>query len=136
MVKGEAEDLVGEKLPLPQLHLHSGTCTYFHNTMFRVWPKLAIWGRGKWKVHSRHGGGLDGANSSHFLKKLELLAASAPPRLLLFIRTLLLFRKIVDDCFSWELCQDYSERISAFTASLRNLIVYCKVSRKNIKELN
>ena len=87
LVKGDSEQLVGEKLPLPQLHLHLGTCTHFYFLLLKAWPQFDIWRRGKLTVHERHGGGLDGANSNRFLKHLDLLASRVPKRLLHIIRT-------------------------------------------------
>ena len=87
LVKGDPEQLVGEKLPLPQLHLHLGTCTHFYFLLLKAWPQFDIWRRGKLTVHERHGGGLDGANSNRFLKHLDLLASRVPKRLLHIIRT-------------------------------------------------
>ena len=127
LVEGNPDELVGDKLPLPQLHLLLGTCTHFYKLLVKAWPQLIIWGKGKWTVHGRHGGGLDGANSNRFLKQLDLLATAIPRKLLPIIKTLKLFREIVTGCFSWELCTDYKDRITAFTNSLQSLVVYCKV---------
>jgi hypothetical protein len=63
LLAADPDELVGVKLPLPELHLLIGVCNHLYKLLQRVWPRLAQFGRGKWTVHGRHGGGLDGANS-------------------------------------------------------------------------
>ena len=63
LVKAEPDELVGVKLPLPELHLLIGVSNHYYKLLLRVWPQLALFGRGKWTIHGRHGGGIDGANS-------------------------------------------------------------------------
>ena len=63
LIKAKPEELVGEKLPLPELHLLMGVVNKGHQMLGQVWPHLVLFGRGKWTVHGRYGGGLDGANS-------------------------------------------------------------------------
>ena len=62
LVEGKPEELVGEQIPLPELHLLIGVVNHFYKVLGKVWPSLTLWGRGKWTVHGRHGGGLDGVN--------------------------------------------------------------------------
>ena len=82
---------------------------------------MLIWGRGKWTVHGRHGGGLDGANSMKLLRKLDELGAAVPRALIPIVNLLKKFKSIVDGCFGWDLCWDYKERISSFTAAFLKL---------------
>ena len=63
LIKACPEELVGEKLPLPELHLLMGVVNQGAKVLQEVWPQLALFGRGKWTIHGRHGGGLDGGNS-------------------------------------------------------------------------
>ena len=62
LIDGDASEEVGEKLPLPELHLLIGVVNHYRKLLLRVWPGLRLWERGKWTVHGRHGGGLDGVN--------------------------------------------------------------------------
>ena len=140
MIKAEPEKLVGEEIQMPELHLLIGVSNHYYKKLKLVWPSLVLWARCTWTVHGRQGGGLDGANSSRlgkfvlltsifvsFLKKLELLRKVVPPAAIPIIDTLQLFRAVQTGCFGWDLCQDYRERIQAFTESVKNLQVYFKV---------
>ena len=62
LVHGEPEELVGDKLPLPELHLLIGIVNHYRKLILKIWPRLEIWERGKWTIYGRHGGGLDGVN--------------------------------------------------------------------------
>ena len=64
LVRGLPEQEVGEVLPLPELHLLMGAVNWGYQLVLKVWPSLVLWGRGRWTVHGRHGGSLDGANSN------------------------------------------------------------------------
>ena len=63
LVPGEPSELVGEKLPLPELHLLLGISNHFHKLLLKVWPGLEMWGCGKWTIYGWHGRELDGGNS-------------------------------------------------------------------------
>ena len=63
LIKADPQKLVGEEIQLPELHLLIGVTNHYYQKLVVVWPSLVLWGRGKWTVHGRHGGGLDGANS-------------------------------------------------------------------------
>ena len=128
LIKAEPDVLVSDVLPLPELHLLLGVCTHFFKVMLKLWPQLAMWGRGKWTVHGRHGGGLDGANSMKFLRNLDLLLTIIPTKLKPIIYTLKQFKCIVEGCFGWNLCSDYRQQIRGFTSSLKKLQLYCQVS--------
>ena len=88
LVKADPEQLVGDLLPLPELHLLIGTVNYLYKLLERVWPHISVWGQGKWTVHGRQGGGLDGANSNRFLKKVADLRKVAPPITYPILKTL------------------------------------------------
>ena len=62
LVHGEPEELVGDKLPLPELHLLIGIVNHYRKLILKIWPRLEIWERGKWTIPVCHGGGLDGVN--------------------------------------------------------------------------
>ena len=124
LVKADPDELVCNVLPLPELHLLLGFVTHLHKILYRVWPHILIWGRGKWTVHGRHGGGLDGANSMKLLRKLDELGAAVPRALIPIVNLLKKFKSIVDGCFGWDLCWDYKERISSFTAAFLKLQAY------------
>ena len=63
LVPGEENEFVGDKLPLPELHLLLGISNHFYKLLLKVWPGLEMWGHGKWTFHGWHDGGLDGINS-------------------------------------------------------------------------
>ena len=63
LIKADPQKLVGEEIQLPELHLLIGVTNHYCKKLAVVWPSLVLWGSGKWIVHGRHGGGLDGANS-------------------------------------------------------------------------
>ena len=67
LIKAELNEMVGEKCPLPELHLHMGIVNHYRRMLLQVWPDLSLWGRGKWTVHGRYGGGLDGVNSLKYV---------------------------------------------------------------------
>ena len=85
------------------------------------WPALVLFGRGKWTVHGRHGGALDGANTVRFMKKIEAMRRVVPVQALPILDTLELFREIQHGCFGWELSKDYKEKIHKFTESVASL---------------
>ena len=62
LLEAHPEEKVGDVLPLPELHLVIGVGTHFYKLLKKVWPPLTLWGRGKWTIHGRFGGALDGAN--------------------------------------------------------------------------
>ena len=47
LVKADPDELVCNVLPLPELHLLLGFVTHLHKLLYRVWPHILIWGRGK-----------------------------------------------------------------------------------------
>lgn len=57
LVEADPTELVGNVLPLPELHLLMGVGNHHHKLLLKVWPALVLFGRGKWTVHGRHGGG-------------------------------------------------------------------------------
>ena len=83
-----------------------------------------MWGHGRWTVHGRQGGGLDGGNCNRFLKKIDMLQKVVPSTVLPILDTLQLFKEVQTGCFGWDLCLDYKERIQAFKDSTRKLKVY------------
>ena len=129
LLEADPEELVGNVLPLPELHLLLGVVTHFYKLLLKVWPPLASWGHGKFTVHGRHGGGLDGTNSLKFLKKLDLLATVVPPKLMPIIVVLKRFRSVVDGCFGWDLCWNYKQQISSFRDCLLKRQVYSQVGK-------
>ena len=62
LVAADPQEMVGEKIPLPELHLVIGVVNHYRKLLLKVWPGLRLWGKGKWTVHGWQGGGLDGAN--------------------------------------------------------------------------
>ena len=46
LLKAEPDVLVTDVLPLPELHLLLGGSTHFYKLLLKLWPQLAIWGRG------------------------------------------------------------------------------------------
>ena len=76
------------------------------------------------------GGGLDGNNSRKLLKKLDNLKLELPANLYPILKTLNLFKQIVDGCFSHNPCSDYKARINQFKESYKKLIAYCQKSLK------
>jgi hypothetical protein len=130
LLEADPRELVGNVLPLPELHLLMGVGNHHHQLLLKVWPALVLFGRGKWTVHGRHGGALDGANTVRFLKKIEAMRQVAPARASPILDTLLLFRKIQHGCFGWELCGDYKQKINMFTESVAKLKVYCETTLK------
>ena len=66
LLKEEPKQLVGDVLTLPELHLLIGGVNHLYQLMKKVWPPLSLWGWGKWTIHGRYGGALDGANSNSF----------------------------------------------------------------------
>ena len=81
-------------------------------------------------MHGYQGGCLDGRNSSKLLCKLDLLQLELPINLHPVLETLKIFSRIVEGCFSYELCTDYKEKIMDFRDSFKNLMVYSKKSLK------
>ena len=58
------------------------------------------------------------------MRKIEALQDEVLPVLHPVLDTLLLFRSVVDGCFSWDLAEDFKSRIDAFTTSYRELQAY------------
>ena len=77
-------------------------------------------------MHGWQGGGLDGANSDRFLKKIADLRKVAPPITYPILNTLQKFQYITTGCFGWELCSDYKKRIQDFQTGLVGLQKYCR----------
>ena len=67
---------------------------------------------------------MDGNNSYKFLDKLNLMRPDVPAILHPVLDTLQVFQLVVTRCFSWELADDYKKRITNFTRSYKNLIIY------------
>ena len=111
LVKADPEQLVGDLLRLPELHLLIGTVNHLYKLLERVWPHISIWGQGKWTVHGQQGSGLNGANSNRFLQKIADLRKAAPPITYPILNTLQKFQYITTRCLGWELCSDYKKRI-------------------------
>ena len=130
LVEADPTELVGNVLPLPELHLLMGVGNHHHKILLKVWPALVLFGRGKWTVHGRHGGALDGANTVKFMKKIEAMRQVVPARALPILDTLKLFREIQHGCFGWELCKDYKQKIHKFTESVARLKIYCETTLK------
>ena len=68
LIKAEPEQLVGEVLQLPELHLLIGVTNHYYKKLEVVWPSVSLCSRGKWTIQGRQGGGLDGANSDRLEK--------------------------------------------------------------------
>ena len=130
LVEADPSELVGNVLPLPELHLLMGVGNHHHKLLLKVWPALVLFGRGKWTVHGRHGGALDGANTVRFMKKIEAMRRVVPVQALPILDTLKLFREIQHGCFGWELCKDYKQKIHKFTESVASLKIYCETTLK------
>ena len=63
LLKAKPEELVGKKLPLPELHLLMGVGNHYYQVLRQVWPHLVLFCRGKWTMHDRYDGRLDSANT-------------------------------------------------------------------------
>ena len=107
LVKADPEQLVDDLLPLPELCLLIGIVNHLYKLLERVWPHISVWGQGKWIVHRQQGGGLNGANSDRFLKKIADLRKLSPPITYPILIKLQKFQYITTRCFGWKLCSDY-----------------------------
>ena len=110
---------------LPELHMHMGVTNHlvkhaikYDADVLEVLKKHNIF------RHGYQGGGLDGNTSNKFLKKLEAMEDDILPVLHPVLNTLLMFRSVVEGCFSWDLAEDFKARITAFTTSYRELMAY------------
>lgn len=118
-------------LILPELHMMMGAVGHLVDVMIKVWPDILNWMKRNDVVrHGYNGGGLDGRNSNKLLLKLDKLQPELPNKLQPVLRTLRLFHRIVQGCFSHDLCSDYRERIRAFKTSYQKLQSY---SQKTLK---
>ena len=88
LVKADPEQLAGDLLPLPELHLLIGTVNHLYKLLERGLATHFYMGSRKWTVHGQQGGGLDGANSNRFLQKIADLRKVAPPITYLILNTL------------------------------------------------
>ena len=79
-------------------------------------------------THGYHGGGLDGSNSSNFLKNLEFVFEPLPADLEPVYTMLVKFRKVVDSCFGMELATSFREDIDVFNDSVPSLMDYCNTT--------
>ena len=111
-------------MQLPELRLLIGVTNFYYKKLEKVWPQLSVWGHGKWTVHGRQGGGLDGANCDRFMKKIDVLQKFVPPTALPILNILQLFRRVQTGCFEWDLCPDYKEMIHDFIESVKKLQVH------------
>ena len=64
LVEADPSQLVGDVLPLPELHLLMGVGNHHYKLLLKIWPGLVLFGRGRWTVHGWYGGSLDGANTA------------------------------------------------------------------------
>ena len=128
LISAPEKEKVISVVMLPQLHLMMGVVNHlvnhavkFDQNIIKVLKQHNIF------QHGYNGGGLDGNNSAEFLRKIELFYDDILPVLQPVLDVLLLFRDIVNGCFSWNLSEDFRERISNFTTSYENLINYSNV---------
>ena len=131
LLKGDPDTTILSSIPLPELHLLMGAVNWALELLYKVVPKDELQRRMRTKsisVHGYHGGGLDGNNSSNFLKNIDFIFEPLPDNLQPVQTMLENFRKVVDSCFSMHLATTYREDIEIFNQSVYALIDYCKAT--------
>ena len=106
-----------------------GCVNWALEVLYKVVPKDDLQRRMRTKsisVHGYHGGGLDGNNSSNFLKNLDFIFEPLPDTLQPVYTMLTTFKKVVDSCFSMDLALTYEEDIDTFNQSVYNMIDHCQ----------
>ena len=129
LLKGEPDTTILSSIPLPELHLLMGCVNWALEVLYKVVPKDDLQRRMRTKsisVHGYHGGGLDGNNSSNFLKNLDFIFEPLPDTLQPVYTMLTTFKKVVDSCFSMDLALTYEEDIDTFNQSVYNMIDHCQ----------
>ena len=127
LLKGDPETTILSDVPLPELHLLMGVVNWAVELLYKLVPKEELLQRMRSKsisVHGYHGGGLDGGNSSQFLKNLDFLFEPLPDNLQPIHTMLTKFRQVVSSCFSMELAITFREDIDAFNESVHGLVDY------------
>ena len=123
----DPETTILSDVPLPELHLLMGVVNWAVELLYKLVPKEELLQRMRSKsisVHGYHGGGLDGGNSSQFLKNLDFLFEPLPDNLQPIHTMLTKFRQVVSSCFSMELAITFREDIDAFNESVHGLVDY------------
>ena len=129
LLKGEPDTTILSSIPLPELHLMMGAVNWALELLYKVVPKDELQRRMRSKsisVHGYHGGGLDGNNSSNFLKNLDFIFEPLPATLQPVHTMLTRFKKVVDSCFSMDLAMTYQEDIDTFNQSVYDMIDHCQ----------
>ena len=129
LLKGEPEKTILSSIPLPELHLLMGVVNWSVEFIYKVVPKEELQRLMRTKsisVHGYHGGGLDGNNSSNFLKHLDFIFEHIPANLQPVHTMLTRFKQVVDSCFSMDLGTTFREDIDTFNQSVFTLIDYCQ----------
>ena len=125
MIVGEPDSPILFSVPLPELHLMMGLVNWAVTLLYKQVNKENLQERMRTKsisVHGYHGGGLDGVNSSNFLKHLDFIFEPFPAELTPVHTMLTKFRKVVDSCFGMELSTTFKEDIDEFNNSVHFLI--------------
>jgi len=133
MLTGEPDSPILFSIPLPELHLMMGLVNWALVLLYKQVDKDNLQERMRSKsisVHGYHGGGLDGGNSSNFLKHLEFIFEPFPAELTPVFTMLCKFRKVVDSCFGMELSTTFKEDIEEFNTSIHFLLEYAKDTLK------
>ena len=133
LLKGDPKTTILSDVPLPELHLMMGAVNWACEMLYKLVPKEELLQRMRTKsisVHGYHGGGLDGGNSSQFLKHLDFLFEPLPDNLQPIHTMLTRFRQVVSSCFSMELATTFREDIDAFNESVHRLVDYSNETLK------